>query len=579
MENVHHRDSIREEAESPLDARSATETDVGVRTIHLVIGAAAIGLIFWYLQFSTQAICCGDLDGYYHIKWSQMLWEGMRSGHFPPTFKWLPLTTLNPKDYVDHHFLFHILQIPFTWFSDVRMGAKISAMLFASLAVFSCYWLIIRYRIKYAPVWLIALLGCSAPFLFRMNMTKAMGLSIIFLITGIHLLFQRKYLWLLPLAFVFTLTYDMFALLGTAAVIRASVLFWSERRIEWRPVLWVAVGVIAGFILNPYFPRNIRLFYEHLMMKVTPSNFSTSVGQEWYPYDSWAFLGNCFVAFVAMVIGYIAFDWTDKKRAQVPLFFLIFSTLLLIANARWRRFSEYWPPFAILFAAFSLQQIFDGVRSITGRLPADVLSELQPFLDRHERAETVESKRRKEQWKTIAATVIALVLCVPLYLNIQAEVREIGDTAPHEDYRGGMEWIHANVPPGQMIFNTDWDDFPKMFFYDTTHTYVSGLDPTYLLDKNPELAKLYESITLGKEKDPAPIIRDRFGARYVFTDNEEVHADFYASAMDSGWFEEAYADEHCTVLHILDQYREPPPVDTDENNDEQGNGNQDDEEP
>ncbi|HYY43361.1 MAG TPA: hypothetical protein VE775_11560, partial [Pyrinomonadaceae bacterium] len=60
-------------------------------------------------------------------------------------------------------------------------------------------------------------------------------------------------------------------------------------------------------------------------------------------------------------------------------------------------------------------------------------------------------------------------------------------------------------------------------------------------------------------------IRDRFGARYVFTDNEDVHDAFYDAAMDSGWFEEVYSDDDCTILHIRDEKGSPPP-DADEGN-------------
>src|SRR6266542_931821 len=74
--------------------------DAAVRATDLIAGAVAIGVIFWWLQFSTNAICCGDFDGYYHIKWARMLWEAMRNRSFPPAFTWLPLTTLNPGNYV-----------------------------------------------------------------------------------------------------------------------------------------------------------------------------------------------------------------------------------------------------------------------------------------------------------------------------------------------------------------------------------------------------------------------------------------------------------------------------------------------
>jgi hypothetical protein len=102
-----------------------------------------------------------------------------------------------------------------------------------------------------------------------------------------------------------------------------------------------------------------------------------------------------------------------------------------------------------------------------------------------------------------------------------------------------------------MVFNTDWDDFPRLFYFDPTHTYVTGLDPTYLYDRDHQLSKLYDRITLGEEQDPGPLIRDRFGSRYVFTDNS--HSDFFDNAQASGWFEVVYEDRDCTILHIRDE--------------------------
>ncbi|OLE51543.1 MAG: hypothetical protein AUG51_22435 [Acidobacteria bacterium 13_1_20CM_3_53_8] len=559
-------------------------TESFARMVYLLIGAVAIGLVIRKIQFSTQGICCGDFDGYYHIRWSRLLWESMRAKHFPPRFEWLPLTTLNPQNYVDHHLLFHILQIPFTWFGDLRLGAKIAATLFASLALLSCYWLVIRYRIRYPIVWLVALLASSAPFLYRLNMAKAPPVSIIFMVIGIYLLFERKYVWLLPLTFLYVWTYSLFITLCGATLIWAAVVWWSERKLEWRAVLWMMIGTAAGFIINPYFPKNVRLFIEHFLMKAKAGDFAVSVGSEWYPYDSWYFLGSCLIAFAAMLVGYIAFDWADKKRSERSLFLLIFSTILMVASFRYRRFVEYWPPFAVLFAAFSIKPILEGVRTHLSRLPSDVMDELKPFLDTGEREDERAERRRYEYWKLGVAAGVTVFLLGILYINVQGIkwlgvkgiANEIAEEAPPDRYKGGMEWIRANVPEGETVFNTDWDDFPKMFFYDTTHRYVSGLDPTYLLDSNADLSKLYEDITLGKNNDPGPIIRDRFGARYIFTDNEEIHDAFYNAAMDSGWFEKVYEDEDCTVLHIRDQKGQPPPAEEnqDENNNSQNEGDE-----
>ena len=55
------------------------------------------------------------------------------------------------------------------------------------------------------------------------------------------------------------------------------------------------------------------------------------------------------------------------------------------------------------------------------------------------------------------------------------------------------------------------------------------------------------------------LIRDRFGTRWVFSDNTKDHADFFDQALKSGWFDRVYEDKDCSVLQIRDEKGEPPP--------------------
>lgn len=566
MEELHEAAAVR--GDKPKSGvANWMKSEAAVRAADLLAGAIAIALIFWWLQYSTDAICCGDYDGYYHIKWARLLWDNLRAGHFPPAFPWLPLTTLDPKNYVDHHLLYHIILIPFTWFRDLQTGAKVSAILFASLAVFSCYWLVVRYEIRYRLIWLLALLACSAPFLYRMNMTKAPPFAIIFLVLGTYFLFEKKHWPLLPLAFVFALTYDMFVLLIVAVVIWTVVIGWTEERFEWRPLAFVIAGSILGLVINPYFPHNLYLFYEHARVKIVAGSFATKVGQEWYPYDTHEFVINCYVALAAMLVGYIAFDFSDRQRAQRPLYFLILSTTLLLMIARWKRFAEYFPPFAILFAAFTLENFWRG-RAIFTQLPEFVMEDLQPFLDRQETATAKEEKKQQKTWDLLKAGFFAILLGSALFANVYRTSKDIRESDPRDHYAKGTLWMRANVPAGERIFNTDWDDFPRLFYYDPTHVYISGLDPTYLLDKDAELSKLYDRITTGGEEDPGPLIRDRFGARWIFSDNTSDHDAFYDNALRSGWFDRVYEDANCSVLHIRDQKGEPAGEDKDNKSDD-----------
>lgn len=546
-----------EKPKSSFSLATFFSTENGIRTVYLFVGFVVIGLVFYKLQYSTQSICCGDYDGYYHIRWSRLLWENFKSGHiFPPTFTWLPLTTLNPNDYVDHHYLFHLLQIPFTWFFELTTAAKVSAILFSTLALFSCYWLIVRYQINYALLWLLALLTCSAPFLYRMSMAKAPPLAIIFLVIGTYLLFEGKYKWLAPLMFLFVWAYSLWVLMLFGVAAWFIVMIWSEERVEWRPAVYAVVGTIAGFIINPYFPKNIKLFVAHALMKASISS-DVAVGQEWYPYDSWYLLTSCVVAFIAMTVGYVCFRRLDKKLSARSLYFLILSTVLMIATFHSRRFVEYWPPIAVLFAAFSIQAMLAAIKVVLpSKLPDEFMRDLSPYLDHPGAAEIDKREQQKQSILFASAIALSVVLLGFLVWSIVINGKEINDMPKAETYQKGMEWIRTNVPAGQIVFSTDWDDFPKMFFYDTTHPYVTGLDPTYLHQQNKELSELYVNITLGKIEDPGLIIRDRFKAQYVFSDNS--HDDFYANAIESGWFDKVYEDGDCFILKLRDQKGEPP---------------------
>lgn len=213
--------------------RGVTRPQTRLYSIQLSAAFLVCAGLFAWLQWGTQDVCCGDFDGYYHIKWSRLLWEGLRSGHLP-SFWWLPLTSLNAHRYADQHFLFHLLLIPFTWFGDLAIGAEVSAALFASVAVCACFWLVLQYRIRLAVLWLIALLGSSSLFLYRMSMARAQSLSVVFVMAGIFLLFEKKYRWLAPAAFLYVWTYNLFVILGLMVLLWEATGWWSESRVEWR---------------------------------------------------------------------------------------------------------------------------------------------------------------------------------------------------------------------------------------------------------------------------------------------------------------------------------------------------------
>lgn len=548
--------------------REYLETEQAVRTVYFIFGVVSIVILMAFLQFQTTAICCGDWDGYYHIRWSALLWENFSHGKWLPTFEWLPLTVLNPQDYADHHFLFHLLQIPFLWFFEPVTAAKVAAVVYSSLAISAVFWLLYRYKVDNLLVWLLMILTCANMFYYRMNMAKAPPLTIIITIAGIYLLFERKYTWLLPLMFAFVWTYSLFPLLFIAALIWTMILGWNERRFEWRPLVYTGAGLVLGNVINPYFPHNLLLFIEHFRTKLAVAgSYAVAVGGEWYPYDGLELLTNFPVALAAMFFGYVLFAPVGRRLPEKATFFLMFVSLLLIGQFTSKRYAEYFPPFAILFLGFSWQAFISGTKT---ELPEDFKRDIEPYLD-------VEKPNQERVWLNAAklAAVLTLMICLFGYFlfnmrglhvlgyNQTGLIDTIRDNEADDKYQRVTDWANQNIPAGERIFNCNWDDFPKLFFFDQKHSYVYGLDPNYLYSKDPDLYKALQDITNAKTEDPGPMIKEKFGARYVFADSRE-NEDLIAKLLDSGWADTVYEDDEARILKIRDQKGQPPVEDLDQ---------------
>ena len=468
---------------------------------------ACFGLMLW-IEFAGPAIV--DHDGYYHIRWSWML---RQSAPHLPRFDWLPLTILRAPDYVDHHFFFHVLLTPFT-FGDLRIGAKVGAAFFAALALTTLFGVLIAWGLRFRWFWLALMAVGAEQFIYRMTMTRAPSLSLALLATGAWLILRRRLWPLALLTFVFVWTYSMFPLMVVFACAYAATIYLCEKRIDLGAVCATVIGAAAGLVINPYFPKNLALLWRHVVM-VRSGAAAVDPGVEWGPFDTWQTftddLAVCAMCFLAL----LAFDWRRRRADNKPLFFLMLFALFTVFLARWSRFVEYWPPFAVLFAAFTLDPSLPRINS------------------------------------RVRAALMALALAVaavPLVRNIREGRDDVITEADPFALRGACAWLAQHTPAGTLVFNTAWDEFPMLFYYNQHDVYVSGLDPRYLTDAHPELGKLYESIQKGDEKHPGAVIASRFGAHYVVTDNSQ--SDFLDAARSSGEFETVYSDGSAQVLRI-----------------------------
>ncbi|MCI0417538.1 EpsG family protein, partial [bacterium] len=469
-----------------------------------------------YIQFAAPNI--PDHDGYYHIKMAELI----RTSGLPTPFPYLPFTILDEKGYSDHHMLLHVIQIPFTFLRDLRFAAKLSAVFCAAIAFTTFFWLLRSFRIPHPWLWLVLLYASSSAFLYRMSMPRAPSLSLAFQFIAFYFILKRNFKSLTLLCLIFVWTYNAFPTVVALALIGTLVFLVTERRFEYKILLASGIGIAAGLLINPYFPRDILFLWNHIVPKIFAAKYETSVGSEWYPYRTWSLLTLSPVAFLSYFAG-LFFSNRDEWKSDAPkLFWFLTASMYLLLLFKSRRFVEYFPPFAIVFLAFATRNLlantsFESVmRTATGKITM------------------------------FTGTIVLSMFLASSIIQVRQVIRNAQDSLA---YKAGAEWLAQNTPPGSIVFNTDWDDFPMLFHYNTHNRYIVGLDADFLRLKDEKLFREYERITRGKVDDPSDSILEDFHARFALTDNR--HKEFMKKAAKSRRFKKRFSDKYTTVYEIV----------------------------
>lgn len=458
-------------------------------------------------------------DDYYHSRIAAQIIEQRR---LQVDFPWLPLTILGEQQFVDHHLLYHMYLAPWMHWGGI-MGVKIAqSIIMGGIAV--TFWALLHYlQVRFALIWALGIMAISSPFLYRMLMIRTQAAAVLFLLWMLHLLFRERYRWLVPLAFAFTWLYNGFILMPIIAAIYVLSIWFTQHRFVWQPIVYVILGMVLGLTINPYFPQNTAFILDHLGEKVDIAG-SVRVGSEWYPYDTVQLLDHSLGAFLALGIGLLAGTFRKVGRDYIETTLLLIALLTLFMLFQSRRFIEYFPIFALLFCAVAW-----GRGSIQWQqlrpsfLPARVLSGL-------------------------LVLGFAGATCYLGYGVLQDTQEDIHDAKDFAYMADASAWLQQHTAPGEIVFQTDWDDFTRLFYHNTHNVYLVGLDPTYLQVADPFLWNQWVAITQGLVDRPSVLIQESFGAAYVVSDTH--HSDFAEKAEGDPNMQLVYRDEYSLIWRI-----------------------------
>ena len=255
------------------------------------------------------------------------------------------------------------------------------------------------------------------------------------------------------------------------------------------------------------------------------------MGGEWYGYGFYNLLSGTIILSLLTIISCGLFIKYFKKQNALSLtscVLFIFFTLLTLKS---RRYIEYFGPITILFVALQFNFLLTK---------KNILRFYQTL---------------KASWSykiIIGFLIIFLALIIPIIIikDCQTNKKDLSRGLAFNKFQPAMTWLAQNSPEGATVIQSDWDEWPILFYHNTHNYYLVGLDPTFMYNYNQDLYWKWVNISIGKTRDNlAEQVTQDFKAQYVFleTDHKAMDTNF----MVNPYFHLIYEDTEAKIY----QYR------------------------
>ncbi len=480
-----------------------------------------IGVIF-AAQFSIPTLF--SADGYLHIRMAQFL----RDGGLHYDFHWARFSTF-AGNFADKDFLYHVLLIPFTFLPDIFWGAKLSAAIFAALLYLIFWRALKRYSPVKAliPVFLI-MFFCSAAFLQAISQPRNMVLTIILILLFVHCLIQQKR-WLL---FIITAVYSLSHVSGPYLLLFAfmgeGVRFANDRIFSRRSIGAVALGLAAGILMHPNFPNNLLVFYLNgILVPIFSLKWGLELGAEFFPMG------------------------TRDSALLYPFIWFGLACFIIMGISRQKKINvatQIWMAVTGFFFAFSLF----SRRYFWYCYPLMLVSLASYISDWWQSAERFALLKKKRVARFCCLGLLA-VLFAAIMLRVYRDFRQAlsGELRYNRHYELVGEWMRQNLPPGEVVFHSNWSDSQYFIGLNPKNDYFVTLDPIYMHYWDPMLYKLYRDIAFGSTKDPYVLLKEVFRVRYGYA-GKAYFSGLIAQIRRDPRFEVLAEDSAGLVFHLKD---------------------------
>ncbi len=424
------------------------------------LAAFVILLIFSLLLHVRLLPAVADTDSFYHFGHASIY---KTSGIFTSAFPWTQYSVM--KTYAaDLWYGFHILLIPLTLFVNPLSGIYVGAFLTTVVSLLLIYAAFRRLQVRWPLFWTLVVAFITADLLYRLTMLRphplSLGLSMLLFAYLVTEKSRRSQLAVFLIAAAsawlhIALIWLPILIIGTVGLID----FAFKRKINWVTLGAFFPGLIAGIILRPNPIGAVKLAYIQVakLLLEKGGGLPLRFGRELSPFV-WENFADQLVPITILIIlamGIFLSSAQVKKLASAwssLLVSLIFFALTFLVA---RRSNEVFVGFAVIFVSL----VFSHWR------PAD-----------------------KKSWLTRAVGLAALIaLIYAPFKNLHRFDTYLTNAFDPSHFQAVSAWLKTNSQSEAIVFNTHWDSFGQLFFWNRQNYYINGMDPIFEYAYSPSL--------------------------------------------------------------------------------------------
>ena len=441
-------------------------------------------LIIFCLFFVTYGSIYFFIDGisfpddhFFHIKIAKLLanngWRVIND------FNWYPI-----KDGRLDLSLFQISLIPFTFFSNLLTGLRVSDVFWAALSLAVVYFSLRKFKFKYSFLILLIIFSSShlsnRLFLGR-GFILTFGLVLLelyfaqkkkyvnfFWVSLFHILWHRSLLFFPPVIFF------------AVEISRYLVV----KKVKWNGLLASLGAVTCGMFFYPNFPMNMFDWMMGLFRISTDISSGVKLeGSELYTKNGLGFFTSfpIFSLFAIISVVLVIYFYVKSKEGpdsvsvdrdedllRIFSFFLMLIVFILGSMVVSGRFFDYYFILLIILFASILEFSF--------------------------RQKEVIFNEKILKYTVVACFIFFSYLSLDNYLELRLLVAKSG----YKTIKAPVEWIRDNSEKGELIYLVNWSNFPEAFFYNDKNIYSWGIEPKVLNNRDPKLFwKAYNILAYG----------------------------------------------------------------------------------